>query len=175
MARMIGSVDLDNPGNVGVRELVDMLGGPGRGGGTRKLAESWAEARGLSVKSQMRAVQRAMRSDAYPAKLPSEANAAGERRAAAARLQTGGGPTRVNAGRVAVKYDGRFDGKPRRVNLRTFTPNGRRLMEQAGRALEEGRTDLFESRMSEAVMDSFHGLGGTLEAADYLDGYDVIF
>ncbi|MFL5913720.1 MAG: hypothetical protein ACJ768_24550 [Gaiellaceae bacterium] len=149
---------------------VKALGGAGRGGGTRKLAEARAAASGKSVRTEMRAVQRAMKSGKPPAKQAPRVARAGARKAAAAGLRAA---RRINAGHVKVSYPTRAGARAEGVrDLGGFDVTGdlAAAVEQAADLLDAGDARGAQDLLSTALLDEYGDLGGTLEIDDFIDG-----
>lgn len=153
-------------------DQVKALGGVGRRGGTRKLAEARAAASGKSVAAEMRAVQRAVKSGKPPARQSAEVAKASRDRAAAQRVRAA---TSVNVGTVEVEYPtadgGRGEGSR---NLGSYPVTGRLSgrMEAIALMYENGDEEGAEELLSEALLDEYGELGGTLRISDYGDGID---
>lgn len=158
-------------GGISIADQVNALGGRGRGGGTRKLAEARAQVSGKSVRTEMRAVQRALKSGRAPVKQAPQVARAGAAQARAAQIRRA---RRVNVGRVKVYYIAkrgapRFEGER---DLASFGVSGElesRLAEAAD-LIEAGDREAAQDLISEALLDEYGDLGGTLEISEFMDG-----
>ncbi|MGC5311960.1 hypothetical protein [Micromonospora zamorensis] len=154
-----------------IADQVAAFGGAGRGGGTRRLAEARAEVSGKSVAAEMRAVQRALKAGKPPAKQAPEVAKAGAAHAAANQLRNA---RKIKAGNVKVNYPTRGGGyrSEGSRDLGDFTVTGdlQDAVRDAADMLEEGDVDGALDRISEALLDEYGDLGGTLEITDFLNG-----
>ena len=153
-----------------IADQVKAFGGAGRGGGTRKLAEARAAASGKSVSAEMRAIQRAMKDDKPPAKQAPEVAKAGAAHAAANQLR---GARKIKAGSVSIKYPTKGGARSEGTRmLGDFTVTGdlQDAVMQAADLLEAGDVDGARDVLSEALLDEYGDLGGTLVIDDFING-----
>ena len=153
-----------------IADQVEAFGGPGRGGGTRKLAEARAAKSGKSVDAEMRAVQRALKSGKPPAKQAPEVAKAGAAAAAGNRLRNA---RKIKAGSVSVKYPGKNGGRSEGSRtLGDFDVTGElaEAVAEAADLMDLGDVDGAIDRLSEALLDEYGDLGGTLEITDFING-----
>jgi plasmid stability protein len=165
-------MDKSFPGmeNLSIVDQVKALGGAGRGGGTRKLAEARAAASGKSVSAELRAVQRAVKSGKAPAKQSPKVAKASAGAARAAQIRNA---RNVHVGSVAVTYPTKAGGKSEGTrDLGDFAMTGdlATAMGEAASLLEVGDEAGARDLMSEALLDEYGDLGGTLEIDDFMDG-----
>lgn len=142
-----------NTGQMSVADQVNALGGTGRGLGTRRLAESWARVSGRPVRSEMRAVQRALKSGHAPVKQSEAARQAGAQRAAAARMRAARTISVGTGGKVPVIS--KSAGVPRgslKVSLLVVDDQARRELEQAAADYESGNVDEAQRQLSETII-----------------------
>lgn len=157
-----------------IADQVRVLGGTGRGGGTRKLAEARAAASGKSVRTEMRAVQRALKAGKPPAKQAPEVARAGASSAASAALR---GARSVRVGVVKVSYrskHGPISEGTRDLGSMDVSGELADALASIADELDAGRIDLAQAQeqIGEALMDEYGGIGGTVDISDYVDGLE---
>ena len=178
---------LDGYGPSDLSGIVNTLGGRGRGGGVRRLAEMFAEETGKTVSSHQRAIQRALKSGRPPRDVPERA-VRGVR--ANQFSQQVNRSTMIDLGRVQLEYrQGRQTGQlggpdqPSSRDEGTRTPGrliaGDQLREQLTRAADlyrEGRDEAAHEAASNAVLNAYGSrtgrpdtMGG-LGIRDFRDG-----
>jgi len=150
-----------------IADQVAALGGTGRGGGTRKLAEARARVSGKSVRTEQRAVQRALKTGKAPAKQKPEVAKAGADAARAAKVRKA---SRVSVpGRVPVYYRTTKKGGGREYqgmrNIGTQSNITQRQFDAIAEAIEAGDEDLANDLINEAIFMSY-GAGSALELED---------
>lgn len=157
-------------GNISISDQVKALGGTGRGGGTRKLAEARARESGKAVRTEMRAIQRALKSGKAPARQAPKVARAGAAQARAAQIR---GANRVNIGKVKVTYmtptGPRFEGE-RDLTSEAVYGELESALAEAADLIEAGDPDAAQDIINEALLDRYGDLGGTLSITDYVDG-----
>lgn len=152
-------------------DMIDALGGTGRGGGTRLLAERWAEVNGKSVKTNMRSIQRALKAaeaTGEPAQLPrslSEAAATAGRQAAGAAVFADMVDERavVDIGRVGVKSKSPRTSESagsRYVGMPSLNTAGKDALKDAARKVTMGDRAGAMVTAGEAVMKTYQALRG---------------
>jgi hypothetical protein len=155
-------------GGADVGRQVDALGGTGRGGGTRKLAEAWAAASGKSVSSQMRAVQRALKTGHAPAKQAPKVAAAGAGKVVAEKLRKA---RIIRPGTVKVAYDSTDQGQ-RQIDQLNVTGELAADLGNVAALAEIGSWEEAGEALSAAVLDEYGGLGDDLDITD-MDGLGI--
>lgn len=165
-------------GRMTIAQQVAALGGPGRlrkdgtGGGTRKLAEARAAITGNKVKSEEKAIQRALRSGrSAPAKDAPAVADAGAQRVAAERMRNASALSVGTGGKVPVVS--KSSGKPRgnlHVSVLMLDDQARRELAQAAADFESGNVREAEQQLSQTIV-GLHAKsrGDNRNAADYIE------
>lgn len=156
--------------DMGMTEQVAALGGPGRGGGTRRLAEARAAVSGKSVRTEMRAIQRALKSGRPPARQAPSVARAGAAKAAAAAMRAA---RRIDAGRVRVTYPTRRGPRTEGTrNLGIFDVTGdlADALAEAADLLDAGDERGAMDALSAGLLDEYGDLGGTLTIDEFTEG-----
>lgn len=138
-------------GQGSIRQQVEDLGGTGRGLGTRRLAEARARVTGNKVKSEMKAIQRALKTGREPVKQSPDTRAAAARLVGAAHMRTA---SAINVGTVEVQVSDETPSK-RNLGLLTLDPADQRKLAEAAALYESGMIAEADQAMNEAIMDAY--------------------
>lgn len=153
-----------------IADQVAALGGRGRGGGTRLLAQVRAAVSGKTVAAEQRAIQRALKTGRPPAKQSAAVAQAGTRAALARKLREA---RTVHVGTVTVSYS---SGRGRRAEGRrdigdvSVDANLRGYLRDAADRLDRGDQTGAMERISAGLMDAYGA--ESLDIDDYVNGLE---